>query len=198
MLRWLGILLFVLRERLARGNKIALGCYVKHAKNVSLGRDIIVLPGTMFDAPGPARLTVGDRAKINRHVYLGALKGGLAIGERTVINRHVCLDGLGGIEIGRCVMIGPYVKIISYSHVFADVDKPMIDQGVTVAKIVVEDDVWIGAGATILAGVIIGTGAVVAAGAVVTQSVPPRAIVGGVPAKIIGRRGEGATAETLA
>jgi acetyltransferase-like isoleucine patch superfamily enzyme len=56
--------------------------------------------------------------------------------------------------------------------------------------IVVEDDVWIGYGATVLSGVHIGQGAVVAAGAVVTKDVPPYAIVGGVPAKILKYRFE--------
>jgi len=51
--------------------------------------------------------------------------------------------------------------------------------------ITVDDDVWIGYGVTILSGVHIGQGAVVAAGAVVTHDVPPYAIVGGVPAKMI-------------
>ena len=52
-------------------------------------------------------------------------------------------------------------------------------------NIVIDDDVWIGYGATILSGVHIGQGAVVAAGAVVSRDVPPYAIVGGVPAKVI-------------
>lgn len=51
--------------------------------------------------------------------------------------------------------------------------------------IVVDDDGWIGYGATVMSGVHIGQGAVVAAGAVVTKDVPPYAIVGGVPAKVI-------------
>jgi acetyltransferase-like isoleucine patch superfamily enzyme len=51
--------------------------------------------------------------------------------------------------------------------------------------IVVDDDVWIGYGATIMSGVHIGKGAVIASGAVVVKDVPPYAIVGGVPAKVI-------------
>jgi len=52
-------------------------------------------------------------------------------------------------------------------------------------EIIIGDNVWIATRATILKGVIIGDGAVVAAGAVVTKDVPPFALVGGVPAKII-------------
>ena len=51
--------------------------------------------------------------------------------------------------------------------------------------VVIEDDVWIGGNVTVLPGVTIGQGAVVAAGAVVTRDVPPRTLVGGVPAKVI-------------
>ena len=58
-------------------------------------------------------------------------------------------------------------------------------EGVSKGDIIIDDDVWIGYGATILSGVHIGQGAVIAAGAVVTKDVPPYAIVGGVPAKVI-------------
>lgn len=58
-------------------------------------------------------------------------------------------------------------------------------EGVSKGDIVVDDDVWIGYRATIMSGVHIGQGAVVAAGAVVTKDVPPYAIVGGVPARIL-------------
>lgn len=58
-------------------------------------------------------------------------------------------------------------------------------EAISKGDIIVEDDVWIGYGATILSGVRIGQGAVVAAGSVVTKDIPPYAIVGGIPAKVI-------------
>ena len=61
-------------------------------------------------------------------------------------------------------------------------------EGISKGDIIVDDDVWIGYRATILSGVRIGQGAVVAAGAVVTKDVPPYAIVGGVPAKVLSYR----------
>lgn len=70
-------------------------------------------------------------------------------------------------------------------------------EAVSDGDIVVEDDVWIGWGATILSGVTLGQGCVVAAGAVVTHDVPPYAVVGGVPASIIRMRFDSKTAGEL-
>jgi acetyltransferase-like isoleucine patch superfamily enzyme len=75
--------------------------------------------------------------------------------------------------------------MLAVNHVFDDPTRPMVEQGITAEGIVVEDDVWIGAGAIITDGVRICKGAVVAAGAVVTQDVPPYTVVGGVPAKAL-------------
>ena len=95
------------------------------------------------------------------------------------------------IRIGNKVMFGPEVSIHGGNHRTDLSGRFMFD--VTEAEkrpeddlgVVIGDDVWVGARAVILHGVTIGRGAIVAAGAVVTRSVPPYAIVGGVPAKVI-------------
>lgn len=89
------------------------------------------------------------------------------------------------VTIGRDVRIGPRVMFETAGHDLRYV--PGEARGKTSGPIVVEDGVWIGAGAIITQGVTIGRGAVVAAGAVVNRDVEPETIVGGVPAKLLDR-----------
>lgn len=98
--------------------------------------------------------------------------------------------------MGKYVMIGPSLLITGDDHRFDIVGEAVIFSGRPEQRdLVIEDDVWIGARTTILKGVCIGRGAVVAAGAVVTKDVDPYSIVGGVPARLIGRRFDGEDAK---
>jgi maltose O-acetyltransferase len=112
--------------------------------------------------------------------------------------RYVTLgsgSGLGrgsqvfGAIIGENVMVGPEVVFLKDNHCYDDPAVPMQSQGRTqVALPVVEDGAWIGQRAMILPGRRVGEGAIVGAGAVVTRDVPAFEIVGGNPARSIGRR----------
>lgn len=95
----------------------------------------------------------------------------------------------GPLSIGDNVMMGPDVIIYTKNHESIRTDIPMTKQGVTEPKkVIIEDDVWIGARVIILPGVTIGKGSIIAAGSVVTRDVEPFTIVGGVPAKKIKSR----------
>lgn len=110
----------------------------------------------------------------------------ITLGSYVFINHHVEFEATDGeIIIGNFVLFGMHARIINSNHIFTDWKKPIYLQGKSQAKIVIEDDVWIGMNVIILPRVTIGRGAVVAAGAVVTKDVVPYSIVGGVPAKII-------------
>jgi len=107
----------------------------------------------------------------------------ISIGEDTVIGNRVFLDGRAPLSIGDHVDIASEVMIYNSEH---DVDSE--DFHAKEAPVEVGDYVFIGPRVIILPGVKIGKGAIVAAGAVVTKDVPDFAIVGGVPASIIGER----------
>ena len=102
---------------------------------------------------------------------------------------HDCLFQ-ADTTIGNYVMIASYAAFLnSDEHQYDVVGRTMWESGKGHQfEIVVEDDVWIGHGAIILAPVRIGRGAIVAAGSVVTKDIPPYAIVAGVPAKILKMR----------
>ena len=107
---------------------------------------------------------------------------GMKVGRNVFVNQNCTFYDLGGLEIGDDVMIGPNVSLITSGH---PVEPSRRRDGVIAKPIVIERNVWIGAGATIIGGVTIGENAVVAAAAVVTRNVPPNTLVGGNPAKII-------------
>jgi acetyltransferase-like isoleucine patch superfamily enzyme len=106
----------------------------------------------------------------------------LRVGRNVFINQNCTLYDLGGVDIGDDVMIGPNVSIIASGHPL----DPSQRRFVTIGKpIVIERNVWIAAGATIIGGVRIGENSVVAAGSVVTGNVPKNTLVGGNPAQPI-------------
>lgn len=135
------------------------------------------------------RIELGDDVYVHRHVILRAFDGFISIAPGTTVNPYTRIYGKGGVTIGSMVSIAPGVTIVAANKNTADLTVPIKRQGVTTRGITIQDDVWIGANATILDGVTLGEGCVVGAGAVVTKDVPPRAVVGGVPAVVIGQRG---------
>ena len=104
------------------------------------------------------------------------------------LNEGVQIIPGGTVYIGNDVRIAPRVMIVATNHVFSNPHIPIKCQGFANADVRIESDVWIGAHAVILAGCTIRRGAVVGAGAVVNRDVDSMQIVGGVPAKPIGRR----------
>jgi acetyltransferase-like isoleucine patch superfamily enzyme len=156
--------------RLGHGVYLDQGAYL-HAcpRGISLGANTIVMHGAVL------------------HVYnfRDLPNAGITIGRDSLIGEYCVIRGQGGVTIGDRVYTSPFTQIIAVNHVFDDPTRPFVEQGITAEGIVIEDDVWLGAGAVITDGVRVGKGAVVAANAVVTKDVPPDTVVAGVPARPI-------------
>lgn len=114
------------------------------------------------------------------------VRGYISIGSNSTINVFSHLAGK--ITIGDGVRIANNVSIFAFNHGIDDIDTPIHNQGITEKGIIIEDNVWIGANASIADGVRIGTGSVIGMGAVVTKSVPPFSVMGGNPAKVLYNR----------
>ena len=125
---------------------------------------------------------VGERVWIAKTFNCDRGKN-IFIGDDFTGNHNLTILDIRDVHIGNHVMVGPHTLITTVTH---PLDYRRRQEYVACAQpVVIEDDVWIGGNVTVLPGVTIGQGSVVAAGAVVTQDVPPRTLVGGVPAKVI-------------
>lgn len=109
-------------------------------------------------------INMGDRVKIGNHV--------------SIMYNFVCMSR-GGVEIGDDVSIAANTQILTNNH------DPEEHRILLCKPVVIKNNVWIGAGVTILPGVTIGENAIVGAAAVVTKDVPANAVVVGNPARVI-------------
>lgn len=109
--------------------------------------------------------------------------GDIRIGKNTRIGLGSTL--IGPVEIGDNVRLAQNIVLSGMNHNFENVKVPIVFQGISVAKITVGNDVWIGANAVVVAGVSIGEHSVIAAGSVVTKDIPPCSVAAGTPARVI-------------
>ncbi len=136
------------------------------------------------------------RARIGPGVSIApnvSLRSGerVEIGARSHIGAYCSLwagDSTGRIILGEDALLGPEVYITAANYRTA-AGTPVMLQPREEADVVIGRDVWLGARAIVLPGVVIGDGCVVGAGAVVTRSLPAGSIAVGVPARVVGRRG---------
>jgi acetyltransferase-like isoleucine patch superfamily enzyme len=127
--------------------------------------------------------SLGPEAVIEDYATVNNSMGAVHIGARSFVGIADVL--IGPLTIGSDVIIAQNVVFSGLNHGYLDVTRPIKDQTCTTGEIVVEDEVWIGANAVIMAGVRIGKHAVVAGGSVVTKDVPPYSVVGGNPARVL-------------
>ena len=126
--------------------------------------------------------SLDDRTMVNP-TFRCDIGTNISIGSNVHINFDCVILDSAEVEIGDNVLIGPKVCIVTPSHKFPPVMRR--DIATVARKVVIGDDVWIGAGALILPGVTVGDGVIVGAGAVVTKDVPAGETYAGVPARSI-------------
>lgn len=166
------------------------GVRLRFADHIKLGNGVYIDKASYLHAC-PNGIEIGQSTIVMHgsilHVYnfRSIPHSGIRIGQNCLIGEYNVIRGQGGVVLGDRVYTSPFTQIIAVNHVFDDPERPMSEQGITAEGIVIEDDVWLGAGVIVTDGVRIGQGAVVAAGAVVTMDVAPFTLVGGVPARPI-------------
>jgi acetyltransferase-like isoleucine patch superfamily enzyme len=168
--------MFRIRAAWARRRIGALGARVfieqnvglmRYPRNIQIADDVVIKEGARICA-------------CNEHAQI-------RFGARTTVGYYTYIFASDSITIGEDCLIAPFVYIVDSNH--GTRRNELINRQPNIcAPITIGNDVWIGAKATVLAGVTIGDGAIIASGAIVNRDVEPYTIVGGSPAKFIGER----------
>lgn len=167
------------------------GIGLRHPGQISLGDRVAVDDYVLLDASGADEkgIEIADDVIISRNCVIQGKTGPVTISNKTDIGCNTILTSGGGIFIGSSVLIAANCYIGGGRYLTNRTDIPMMEQGVyTKGPVVIENDVWLGAGAVVLDGVHIGKGCIVGAGAVVTKNLPDYSVAVGVPAQIIRQR----------
>ncbi|TFD32935.1 acyltransferase [Cryobacterium sp. TMT1-62] len=175
---------------LGRGARILNPSFVSHT-----GR-LVLEPYAEVQGVSRGGINLGSDVSIGRGTmirpssyYGGEIGEGLWIGDRSSIGCDGFIGCSGRISIGSDVMMGPGVRIFSENHLFDDLHSSIKSQGVSRSYVEIGDDCWIASGVTITAGVRIGSGVVIAAGSIVTRDIPDDSVAGGIPARVLRKRG---------
>jgi maltose O-acetyltransferase len=125
---------------------------------------------------------LGEDAHIKPPLYVDYGRH-ITIGARTFVNYNLTALDVAPITIGEDCQIGPNVQLLTPTH---PVDpQPRRDKLEAAEPIVIGDNVWLGGGAIVLAGVTIGDNSVIGAGAVVTRDIPADVVAVGNPARVV-------------
>ena len=135
------------------------------------GKHSVIHCSVRMDTPPYRKFSLGDHSVIESFSCINNAVGDVVIGDHTRVGLHNTI--IGPVTIGNHVNLAQGITVTALNHNFAKSEKQIDEQGVSTAPVTIEDDIWIGANATILPGVSIGQHSVVAAGAVVTKDVPP-------------------------
>jgi acetyltransferase-like isoleucine patch superfamily enzyme len=165
---------------------------VRHPHKIHIGCDVVIDDNCLIDAKGETNrgIRIGDGVFVGRNTILSCKNGDIELADGANLGFNCEVFSASRVTIGRMVLMAAYSYVIGGDHDFSDPVKAVLAQPRVSAGVRVGDGVWIGAGAKILDGVEIGAHAVIGAAAVVRENVPPGAVAVGIPARVVGSRGD--------
>lgn len=178
-------------KQMGGGVILGQGIVVRHPNRISFGNRVAIDDNVLLDASGAGDegLVLGDDVIVSRNCVIQGKTGPVKLGNKVDIGCNTILTSGNGIYVGSSVLIAGNCYIGGGRYVTDRTDIPMMEQGIfSKGPVVIEEDVWLGAGVTVLDGVKIGRGSIVGAGALVTKDLPAYSVAVGVPAKVVKSR----------
>lgn len=147
------------------------------------GRKSVIYRSVRKDIVPFNRFIMGDYSVIEDYAIINNAVGDIVIGKDTRIGLGNTL--IGPVRIGDNVHLAQNVVISGLNHRYQDIEKTISEQGIETKEVIIENDVWIAANSTILAGVHIGEHVVIGAGSVVTKNISSHCVAVGNPARVV-------------
>lgn len=190
---WRQAIRFAVERRMYTPEYLAL--YARHLSQRAR-HPHVVMPGMVFFGRrvelkarvGHGNLELGPWCWIGNDNKLRAHEGNLRLGPKVVMGRDNVVNTYLDIEIGTNALLGDWIYICDFDHIYDRLDIPIKAQGLVKTPVRVGADVWVGEKASILRGADVGSGSVVASQALVKDKIPPFSIVVGTPARVIRSR----------
>ena len=174
------------------GKGVVFGCGVvlRHPHKIFLGDQVVIDDHCVLDAKGQSNrgIEVGPGVFIGRNSILSCKNGDIILQDGANIGFNCEIFSGARVQVGKKVMLAAYTYLIGGGHESDSTAVAPLEQARTARGITVGDGSWLGAGVLVLDGVTLGEQSIVGAGAVVTRSVDPRAVVAGVPARLMRSR----------
>jgi len=180
-------------KSVGRGTVFGRNLTLRHPHKIKIGDRCIIDDLVVLDAKGQSNrgISLGDDVIIARNTVISCKDGDIDIGDNSNISLNCMIHSEKYVKIGARNLWAAYCYVIGGGrHDFERTDLPIIQQGSHVDGIVMEEDIWLGAGVKILDGCQIGKGAIIGAGSIVNKDIGALKIAAGVPVKIIKDRGE--------
>ncbi|MBN1352394.1 acyltransferase [candidate division KSB1 bacterium] len=170
---------------------------LRHPNKIFLGDNVVIDDNCVLDAKGESNqgLFIGNGVFIGRNTILSCKNGDIHLDENVNMGFNCEIFSASNVSLGKNNLIAAYCYIIGGTHHMDRLDVSPLEQERSSAGIVMEDNLWLGAGVKVMDGVRIGRDSVIGTSAVVSKDIPAYSIAVGIPAKVLRSRLDGAANE---
>ncbi len=166
---------------------------IRHPHKIFIGDNVVIDDHCVLDAKGEGNkgIKIGNGVFVGRNTILTCHDGDIVLEDNVNIGFNCVISSLGSIVIKENHLMAAFCYLVGGDHVADRTDVPILYQGRTAKGIVLEENIWLGAGVAVLDGSTVGRDSIVGAHAVVNGNIDPYSIAVGVPAKTIRDRRNG-------